>query len=448
MEINFNLRDPGAKEPTPINIVIRYSGYRIVFPSRKKVHPRHWNNKKQRVKELAEYPDSVKINADLQLKADAIKDAFDKYFHGHNKTVPPPNVLRTILEEDPILKYKTGERKIATDTVNLLVWDPSENHNYGGYLTKFIEELGARHNERTGQPIAKNTIRNYKSFRECLREFAEAKKSKRKRIEFNDVSLDFYFDFVNYLTSERKLTPNAIGTHVKNLKAVIRDAEERGIIVNASYKSRRFVTVQTITHAVYLTKTEVDELANLDLREDARLKRARDLFLIGCRTGLRFSDFVKLRNEDFETGKLRIRTQKTKDHLFIPIHHDVHRIRSEYTTENHLPQPISNQKFNEAIRDVCQLVPSLNKQVSVTEIKGGTEVTVKVPKWKLIASHTARRTFATNCYLDGIPTRTIRQITGHKKEEDFFRYIRMTEEDDAKILEMHFNSEASTLKVV
>jgi len=75
-------------------------------------------------------------------------------------------------------------------------------------------------------------------------------------------------------------------------------------------------------------------------------------------------------------------------------------------------------------------------------------VTTKVHKWELVSSHTARRTFATNCYLDGIPTRTIMRITGHKKEDDFFRYIRMTPEDDAKILELYFNAETSALKVV
>ena len=94
------------------------------------------------------------------------------------------------------------------------------------------------------------------------------------------------------------------------------------------------------------------------------------------------------------------------------------------------------------------MIPSLRKHISITETKGGVEVTTKAHKWELVSSHTARRTFATNCYLDGIPTRTIMRITGHKKEDDFFRYIRMTPEDDAKILELYFNAETSALKVV
>lgn len=447
MEVNFNLRDVRATAPTPVNIVIRYSGHRIVYPSLEKVHPANWNAKKQRAKELASFPEHRELNSRLATMEERVRTTFRKYLNDHNETTPSPSIFKDLL--DAAFKRMP---KTDAEELNLLEWkktgDKARPYSYRGFLSKHINELSARHNDRTGQPIAKNTIRNYNSFRECLREFAEATGKRKTKIEFSEITLDYYFDFVNYLTNERELSPNSIGTHVKNLKATIRSAEERGITVNPAYKSRRFVTVETTTHAVYLTKAEVEELANLDLREDPRLKRARDLFLIGCRTGLRYSDFVKLKAEDFETGKIRIRTQKTKDVLFIPIHADVNRIRSEYSTENQLPELISNQKLNEALKDVCQLIPSLRKSISITVTKAGKEVTVKVPKWQQVSSHTARRTFATNCYLDKIPTRTIMRITGHKKEDDFFRYIRMTPEDDAKILEMHFNTETSALKVV
>lgn len=447
MEVNFNLRDSRATSPTPVNIVIRYAGHRIVYPSLEKIHPAQWNGKKQRAKELTRYPEHREFNARLDKMEDRIRTTYRKFLNDHNESTPSPASFKDLLDTT----FRRTERTEAEE-VNLLSWKATGNESdpfiYRGYLTKYIEELAVHHNHQTGQPIAKNTIRNYRSFRECLRAFITSTSNRKNRIEFSEVDLDFYLDLTKYLTEVRKLTPNAIGTHIKNLKATIRSAEERGITVNPAYKSRRFVTIQNTTPAIYLTKAEVDQLASLDLRDNGRLKRVRDLFLIGCRTGLRFSDFVKLKDEDFESGKIRVRTQKTKDTLFIPIHVDIKRIRGEYDTENHLPAPISNQKFNDAIKEVCQLIPSLRKHISITETKGGVEVSTKVHKWELVSSHTARRTFATNCYLDGIPTRTIMRITGHKKEDDFFRYIRMTPEDDAKILELHFNAETSALRVV
>lgn len=447
MEVNFNLRDSRATSPTPVNIVIRYAGHRIVYPSLEKIHPAQWNGKKQRAKELTRYPEHREFNARLDKMEDRIRTTYRKFLNDHNEFKPSPATFKDLLDTT----FRRTERTDAEE-VNLLSWKATGNESdpfiYRGYLTKYIEELAVRHNDRTGQPIAKNTIRNYRSFRECLRAFITDTSNRKNRIEFLEVDLDFYYDFMKYLTEVRKLTPNAMGTHIKNLKAVIRSAEERGITANPAYKSRRFVTVQNLPPAIYLTKVEVDQLASLDLHDNERLKRVRDLFLIGCRTGLRFSDFVKLKDEDFENGFIRVVMQKTKETVFIPIHADIKRIRGEYDTENHLPAPISNQKFNDAIKEVCQLISSLRKHISITETKGGVEVTTKVHKWELVSSHTARRTYATNEYLDGVPTQTIREVTGHKEDSDLYRYIRMTNQDHARVRQLYLNAETSALKVV
>jgi integrase len=51
------------------------------------------------------------------------------------------------------------------------------------------------------------------------------------------------------------------------------------------------------------------------------------------------------------------------------------------------------------------------------------------PKSNLIQTHTARRTFATNAYIQGIPINFIMSITGHKTEKEFRKYIKI---DDLK----------------
>jgi integrase len=57
--------------------------------------------------------------------------------------------------------------------------------------------------------------------------------------------------------------------------------------------------------------------------------------------------------------------------------------------------------------------------------------------YECISSHTARRSFATNLYLDGYPTIEIQKITGHKTETSFMKYIRVTKLDAAKRLSAH-----------
>ena len=60
-------------------------------------------------------------------------------------------------------------------------------------------------------------------------------------------------------------------------------------------------------------------------------------------------------------------------------------------------------------------------------------------KWELLSSHTGRRSFATNEYLAGTPSITIKAITGHKTEEAFLRYIKLTPNEHAILLKQHWD---------
>ena len=64
-------------------------------------------------------------------------------------------------------------------------------------------------------------------------------------------------------------------------------------------------------------------------------------------------------------------------------------------------------------------------------------VTRTVSKWELVTSHTARRSFATNAFLNDVPALAIMQITGHRTESAFMKYIRMSPKDNAIKLQSH-----------
>ena len=53
-------------------------------------------------------------------------------------------------------------------------------------------------------------------------------------------------------------------------------------------------------------------------------------------------------------------------------------------------------------------------------------------------NHTARRSFATNLYLKGAPTLSIMQLTGHTTEVNFLKYIKVTKEENAKMMRTYF----------
>jgi len=71
--------------------------------------------------------------------------------------------------------------------------------------------------------------------------------------------------------------------------------------------------------------------------------------------------------------------------------------------------------------------------------KGGKRITEAHPKWELVTSHTARRSFATNLYKSGFPSISIMGITGHRTEKAFLKYIKVTPEEHAMLLQKHWS---------
>ena len=104
------------------------------------------------------------------------------------------------------------------------------------------------------------------------------------------------------------------------------EAMEMGYNKNMAYKSRRFVTLRENSDAIYLDKDELKELEELDLTLYPKLERVRDLFIVGCFTGLRYSDYSVLKPENIKNDFIEITQVKTHDPVIITLHDAVKRI--------------------------------------------------------------------------------------------------------------------------
>jgi integrase len=198
---------------------------------------------------------------------------------------------------------------------------------------------------------------------------------------------------------------------------------------NLEFKHKKFSMSEVETDAVYLTEKEINDLYNYDFSREKRLEGVRDLFVFGCFVGLRFSDYSTVEKENIVSidGDLFIKviTEKTDQLVIIPCHPLVLELLQKYESNyNSLPKSLSNQKFNEYIKEVC-------KKAGLTE-KGRLSTDPKKGLCECVTSHTARRSFATNLYLDGYPTIEIMKITGHKTEKAFMKYIKVSKQDAAK----------------
>ncbi len=130
---------------------------------------------------------------------------------------------------------------------------------------------------------------------------------------------------------------------------------------------------------------------------------------------------------------LKVRTEKTDEEVIIPLHTVAKSILDKYSGT---PRLISNQKFNQYIKEVCRIV-GLTDLVTLTRTCGGKKVKTTNEKCDVVSSHTARRSFATNAYKAGVPTLAIMAITGHRTEKVFLKYIKVTKEEHASLASQH-----------
>jgi integrase len=213
------------------------------------------------------------------------------------------------------------------------------------------------------------------------------------------------------------------------VKSMAKKAGVSGYAIDISYED---VTVDDEeSFSVYLSLNEITRIYFFKglTKYQARI---RDLFVVGCMTALRFSDYSTLTRDNFSKDYITKITKKTGKKVILPIHDYVREIFTRYDGE--ISPGITNQHFNRYIKKICNLV-GLNEQITFNYTKGGKLITETKEKWELITSHTARRSAATNMYLTGrLKTYEIMSLTGHTTEKSFFRYIRVTGEDISKHL--------------
>jgi len=218
----------------------------------------------------------------------------------------------------------------------------------------------------------------------------------------------------------------------------MRAAREEGLHDNGLIESRKFRVLTADVENIYLTESEIRAIADLDLSNNKHKDIARDIFLVGCYTAQRFSDYSTINEGNIrtlESGQrvIDLKQQKTGNHVVIPVRPELQAILKKY--DNRLPRTYE-QKVNHLIKEIAREA-GITEKVEVSYIENGEKKSRLVEKCDLVKTHTARRSGATNMYLAGIPTIAIMKITGHKTEREFMKYIKITEEQTALELMSH-----------
>ncbi|MFA9371006.1 MAG: phage integrase SAM-like domain-containing protein [Labilibaculum antarcticum] len=417
---------PSQQKETLIYMVYNFGYFKMTPQGKKylplkystglKVKPHLWHGKPTFKVKQSNTIDHVFINRELVKIEEIAREKYKELISSGR--MPTPEALRVLIapERGQVVSIKY-------------------QMTFKEFTSQFIEDIGGgkRFTDK-GEKYKPLTVKNYKGFQSQLDLF---QKKSKKHFDFDDINMEFYDKFVNFLIL-KNYSPNTIGRHVKHLKSIMNAAKEDGLHNNIEFKRKKFKVMKVDVQDVYLNEGEIKKLEDLDLTEFPKLDIARDVFLVGCYTAQRYSDYSTLIPANFsetEGGRkiLTVIQKKTGEIALIPVRKNLDVILKKYDYE--LPKTYE-QKLNSRIKEVAQKA-ELKDLIIIEKIRGGQKIRKSYNKYALIKTHTARRSGATNFYLAGIPSIDIMKLTGHKTEREFLRYIKVTKEETAQNLLEH-----------
>ena len=382
------------------------SSERVLVDSGIAIPPEYWNRKNNRIN--VSLPQSLGIVKELEIMlSQKMRRAEDLINHALAKSnVHPAKFLKQKFNTD--FDPKKSNVFLNAQTTMDVYW----------HIDDYIESR---------RPfVKKGTVQVIGAMKLHLKSFEVHRK---KKITFDSFDLEFYEEFINYLIYEkphlRRLTTlkglklNTVGKTIKHLKSFLRSRMKKRIIPFLDLSD--YKVPEEEVDSVYLTWDELSLIYHLDLSANKLLEESRDLLVLGCLTGFRFSDYSDIKPDEIRNGMLYVTQTKTVSTVVVPLRKDAKAILiDKYKME--MPQ-ISNDKFNNSIKEVVRLA-GIIEQVKITHKRGNKILEEVKPKYAWISSHTCRRSFCTNEYLAETPKDLIMTISGHKTEKAFRRYIK------------------------
>ena len=165
------------------------------------------------------------------------------------------------------------------------------------------------------------------------------------------------------------------------------------------------------------------------------MEAVRDVFIFCCYTGLRYSDAAKLQRSDIVDGHINVITRKTSDRLTIELNKHSQAVLDKYKDADWLKgralPAISIQESNAYLKWIGRLA-GIEEPIRIVFYNGAERHEEVHPKYELLTTHCARRTFVVTALQLGIPAEVIIKWTGHSDFAAMKPYIKIVDELKAR----------------
>lgn len=394
-------------ENVPIRMRVIFGGKRIEFSTGYRIDDSKWDSTKQRVKNGCTNKlkqSAADINADLQKYENIIQNLFKEY--EIKEATPTHEQIKDGFADklNPKVekKEKTQVKKREKKTDFFSVFD------------EFVKECGIQNN------WTESTYEKFAAVKNHLTTF-------KKNVTFEFFDEFGLTEYVTFLQDVKQMRNSTIGKQLGFLKWFLRWGLRKNYTKNNAFQIFKPKIKNTQKKVIYLTWDELTQLREFEIPESKQyLARMRDVFLFQCFTGLRYSDVFNLRRSNFKDNYIEITTIKTADTLKIELNNHSKAILDKYKDvdfENHKVLPvITNQKMNDYLKELAEMA-GIDEPVHQTYYRGNERIDEVTPKYALLGTHAARRTFICNALSLGIPANVVMKWTGHSDYKAMKPYI-------------------------
>ena len=423
LRVKFLLRQPNIPGVKAIYATARYKNQTVILYPGISIHTSAWlrKNGHNKPKEIPENYDLIDFLNDF---AKLVRETYKEL-----QAKSPNTPVDTAIFKKAVYAKHLGEQvEKATTPVKegrVLITD--------FFQTMIDDSKNKKRLSQDGKALTASTISTYESTKKHLAAFELKRKRKYYLTDIDQKLLDSLY---SYFTDELKMAFNGSGKYMKTFRTMMNYARHKKLIGADVIIDNKVKVTHESPENIYLTEKDIADFYAINEFDSPLYEVVKDLFVIGCLTGLRFSDYSTLSKARFNNGFIFLTQQKTQNRVTIPIHPTVQEILAKYP--DGLPKCPPNQVFNRYLKDLGKKLPQLETDFEKVLTRGGVADPKTYKKYELLQSHTARRSFATNQYLNQVPTITIMKITGHRTEKSFLAYIKADSLQHAMLLAEHW----------
>lgn len=402
------------------------------------INPQYWNEKTQRLN----YIDKPKTKDLAGLSIDEQNEKM-QHINSINTDIAKTNDIISGLFNYVTTIYNNYSGSFGSDWLQTAIdkyyeeLKPKQPEAAPATLNQFIEqyindlESGKRLKRRSNKKVSEGTIKSIKGFKS---QFSNYQTDRNKVVDYEDITMDFYRDFTNYLLFDRKYSANTVGRMVKVLKTIMYAAKDLKLHNNREIENKDFAANYEEVDNVFLTEERINILYNMDLSGNTAWEKVRDVFVVGCLTGQRVSDYKRINSNMIVTLSngleyIELKQEKTDKTVYIPLDWRIKAILDKY--DGALPKTY-DQKINDYIKKICEKA-KFTELVQITQNKAGMEATLSKRFCDMVKTHTARRSLCTNMQQAGCKLSEIIAISGHESEEQLKTYLKLTNKEKAML---------------